>query len=41
MDQETVVESFANNDTIYLRELDFILSRIKSAPFFNVFGELI
>lgn len=35
------VESFGNNNTIYLRDLDFILSRIKSAPSFSVFGESI
>ena len=35
------IESFGNTNTIYLRDLDFILSRIKSATSFNVFGESI
>ncbi len=35
------IESFGSTNTIYLRDLDFILSRIKSAPSFNVFGESI
>jgi hypothetical protein len=35
------IESFGNTNTIYLRDLGFILSRIKSAPSFSVFGESI
>jgi hypothetical protein len=32
---------FGKNNTIYLRDLDFISSRLKSADQFEVFGELI
>jgi FkbM family methyltransferase len=37
----TTLNSYGSNNTLYLRDLDFIFNRVNKAPKFEVFGEFI